>query len=366
MKVLCNREQLREGLSIVSSVIPSKSTRPAIENVCLVATENALELVGTDLEVAIRFRIDDVKVAETGTLLVSARVANDFVRDLTEETVTLDATGDNCIISSGGDRAELVTVDSDEFPVVARFQEDNSYPILAETFSKQVSRTAFAAAREPGRYAMHGVLIEVEDSQLRLVATDGRRLAVTSTLLDCPDGTTERSIVPTKGLQPFTRILTDPMARVRISFDETQFSLKTDQAEIFARLIDGEFPKYSQVVPPEGKCKIEIDATLLISKLRLVSTVTSVDARAVRLSFAEDHLEIIAKAAGRGEATAQMEANYQGGEVDIVFNPDFLIDGLKQCEADTVNFEFTDRTSPGKFQLGQGYIYVVMPITIDA
>ena len=108
MKVLCNREQLREGLAIVNGVVPSKSTRPAIENVCLVATENSLELVGTDLEVAIRYRIDDVKVADTGTTLIPSRVALEFVRDLSGETVSIDATGDNCLITSEGDRVELV------------------------------------------------------------------------------------------------------------------------------------------------------------------------------------------------------------------------------------------------------------------
>lgn len=365
MKVLCNREQLREGLAIVNGVIPSKSTRPAIENVCLVATENALELVGTDLEVAIRYRIDDVKVADTGTTLIPARVAVEFVRDLTGETVSIDATGDNCLITSEGDRVELVTVEPDEFPVISRFQDENSYPILAETFNKQISRTSFAAAREPGRYAMHGILIEVETGTLRLVATDGRRLAVTSTLIDCPEDQTHRAIVPTKGLQMFSRILTDPMARVRVSFEETQFCLKTDQAEIFARLIDGDFPKYSQVVPAEGACKIEADASLLAGKLRLASTVTSADARAVKLVFTEDHLEILAKATGRGRASGQLDVAYQGDDVDIAFNPDFLIEGLKQCESDRVQLEFNDRTSPGKFLLGQDYTYVVMPITID-
>ena len=365
MKVLCNREQLREALAIVNGVVPSKSTRPAIENVCLVATENSLELVGTDLEVAIRYRIDDVKVADTGTTLIPSRVALEFVRDLSGETVSIDATGDNCLITSEGDRVELVTMEADEFPVVARFQDEASYPVMAETFSKQISRTSFAAAREPGRYAMHGILIEIENGQMRTVATDGRRLAITTTVMDCPEGASHRAIVPTKGLQMFSRLLHDPMERVRISFDEAQFCLKTEQAEIFARLIDGEFPKYSQVVPPEGACKVDADASLLVNKLRLSSTVTSADARAVKLMLTEDHLEIHAKATGRGKASGQMIVAYTGPDVDIAFNPDFIIEGLTQCESDQVRLEFNDRTSPGKFSLGQEYIYVVMPITID-
>jgi DNA polymerase III subunit beta len=289
----------------------------------------------------------------------------EFVRDLSGETVSIDATGDNCLITSEGDRVELVTMEADEFPVVARFQDEASYPVMAETFSKQISRTSFAAAREPGRYAMHGILIEIENGQMRTVATDGRRLAITTTVMDCPEGASHRAIVPTKGLQMFSRLLHDPMERVRISFDEAQFCLKTEQAEIFARLIDGEFPKYSQVVPPEGACKVDADASLLVNKLRLASTVTSADARAVKLMLTEDHLEIHAKATGRGKASGQMIVAYTGPDVDIAFNPDFIIEGLKQCESDQVRLEFNDRTSPGKFSLGQEYIYVVMPITID-
>src|SRR5262245_41691616 len=112
MKVLCDRERLREGLSIVTSVIPLKSTRPAIENVCLVASDDALELVGTDLDVAVRYRIGDVKVEEPGTALVPARVMSDFVRDLSGDTVRLRKKGDGMVIEAGADeRCELTTVD---------------------------------------------------------------------------------------------------------------------------------------------------------------------------------------------------------------------------------------------------------------
>ena len=131
MKVLCDREQLREGLSVVTSVIPLKSARPAIENVYLVAQDDALELVGTDLDVAVRYRISDVKVEEPGTALVPARVTADFVRDLAGETVKLRTKGEHFVVESGDDRCELPTVDPDEFPVIARFPDSGSMPIQA-------------------------------------------------------------------------------------------------------------------------------------------------------------------------------------------------------------------------------------------
>ena len=366
MKVLCDRERLREGLTITTSVIPLKSTRPAIENVCLVATDDSLELVGTDLDVAVRYRIEDVKVKEPGTALVPARVASDFVRDLSGETVNLATKGDHFVVESGSDRCELTTIDPDEYPVVARFVEEGSLSVQANVFTRLVGRTSFAAAREQGRYAMHGILTEVVDDQLRLVATDGRRLAVASSPLEIvPPRKVPLAIVPTKGMQLFCRVMDDPAEQVRIHFGENQFGVKTRKAEVFARLIDGDFPRYAAVIPASTENSVEADAALLHQKLRLVSNVTSTDTRAVRLSFDSDQLTIYGRSAAMGEATAHVPAKLRGKKSEIAFNPDYLIDGIKNCESDTVRLEFNEKTSPGKFTLGESYIYIVMPITID-
>ena len=366
MKVLCDRERLREGLALANSVIPVKSTRPSIENVYLVATDEALELVGTDLEVALRYKIDDVKVEDPGNALIPARVASDFVRDLTGETVTLETRGEHCIITSGSDRCELVTVDPDEFPVVDRFGDDDAVSVQGGNFSKLVGRTAFAAAKEQGRYAMHGILTQVKDQRLEMVATDGRRLAVSSVPLDISASASHRAIVPTKGMQLFCRVLGDPLEQVKFLFGDGRVGLKTTQAEVFARLIDGEFPRYSAVIPDAGENVIEADADLLARKLRLVANVTSQDTRAVRLSFSDGHMQIFGKSTGYGEASAQLETTVKGDPDDVAFNPDYLMDGIKNCEADVVRLEYNERTSPGKFTLGENYVYVVMPITIDS
>jgi DNA polymerase-3 subunit beta len=365
MKILCDREKLREGLALANNVIPAKSPKPALSNVCLVATDGALELVGTDLEVAMRYRIEDVKVSEPGTAVIPARVALDFVRDLTGETVTLETNGSNCTISSGSDSCELVTIDPDEFPVVAHFDVDGGVSLQGGTFTALVGRTAFAAAREQGRYAMHGVLTEIADGQLKMVATDGRRLAVASAPIDAPKNVPRPVIVPTKGTQLFCRVITDPLDQIQLSFSENQIGLKTRNAEVFARLLDGEFPRYQAVIPTESANSVEADSETLLRKLRLVANVTGEEARAVRLSIKKGTLEIFGQSAGRGEARAAMEIDYKGKNAEIAFNPDYVIDGLKNCENGAVVLEFNEKTSPGKFRLGESYIYIVMPITID-
>ncbi len=366
MKVLCDREHLREGMTLATSVIPVKSTHPAIENVLLTASDDALELVGTDLEVALRYRIEDVKVETPGKVLIPARVASDFIRDLSGETVTLETKDDHCIITAGLDRCELVTIDTDEFPVVENFSVEGSLSLQGGNFAKLVNRTAFAAAKEQGRYAMHGILAQVEDQQFRMVATDGRRLAVSSFPMDVGAEVQHRAIVPTKGMQLFCRVIADPLEQVLVQFGDNRFGMRTPRAEVFARLIDGEFPRYSAVIPETGGSVLEANADLFARKLRLVANVTSQDTRAVRLSFAKGEMKIFGKSTGYGEASAQMEVDVKGNAEDVAYNPDYLMDGIKNCETDVVRLEYSARTSPGKFMLGENYVYVVMPITIDS
>ncbi|MDC1043766.1 DNA polymerase III subunit beta, partial [bacterium] len=251
MKATCDRDALREGLAIICGVIPTKSPKPILSNVCLVATDDLVELVGTDQEVSVRFKLDKVDVAEPGPVVIPARTAFDFVRDLSGETVTISTDDSRCTITSGEDSCELVVADPDEFPVVPRFDDQGSVSVQGGSFSRLVGRTAFAAAREPGRYAMHGVLTELDNDQLRLVATDGRRLSMASIPVEMAGAEKTSAIIPTKGMQLFCRVIPDPLDQIRLSLKEGQVGLRSKNAEIFARLIDGDFPQYSAVIPAE-------------------------------------------------------------------------------------------------------------------
>lgn len=365
MKVLCDRERLREGLALVNSVIPTKSTRPAIENILLVATDDALELVGSDNDVALRLRLEDVKVEEPGTALAPGRVTADFVRDLSGESVELDSESETLVIRSGSDRCELPVMDPDEYPVIARFDSQGSLSLQGGIFTRLVQRTVFAAAREQGRYAMHGLLTLVEEGVLRMVGTDGRRLAVASSPIDSEPGPPRRAIVPAKAMQTICRVIQDPLEPIQLHFEPNQIGIKTRRAEIFARLIEGDFPRYAAVIPAETNHAVETDVEQLTRKLRLVSNVTTADARAVRFQIQGERMSITGRSTSAGTASAELEVDTRGGDAQITFNPDFLIDGLKNCESDRVKLEFNERTAPGKFTLGENYIYIVMPITVE-
>lgn len=378
MKITCDRAKLRDGLAVVNNVIPGKSTKPVLENVCLVATIDAIEILGTDLECSVRYRIpvtgaDDqgksgaVRVDEPGIAVVPARVALDFVRDLGGEAVTLSTQDQTCTIQSGEDQCELVTMEPDEFPVISSFGDEQTLSMQGGAFTRLVSRTAFAAARDAGRYAMHGVLAEIDETSLKMVATDGRRLALATAPVEMrPVDRPKPAIVPTKGMHLFCRVIEDPLEQVQLYFGNNQVGLKTRNAEIFARLIDGEFPRYSAVIPRETSNWVEADAETLMQKLRLVANVTGADARAVKFKLDGKELGLTGQSVGRGGARARMEVAYKGATSEIAFNPDYVLEGLKNAEGALVKLEFNDRTSPGKFTLGENYVYIVMPITVDA
>jgi len=173
--------------------------------------------------------------------------------------------------------------------------------------------------------------------------------------------------VPTTGMQLFCRVISDPLESVQLHLGENQIGLKTKNAEIFARLIDGEFPKYAAVIPRETHNFLEADADMLSRKLRLVANVTGVEARAVKLKAEKTELSLFGQSVGRGEARARMDCDFKGTpSAEIAFNPDYLLEGLKYCEGNLVKLEFNEKTSPGKFTLGENYVYIVMPITVDA
>ena len=199
----------------------------------------------------------------------------------------------------------------------------------------------------------------------RLVATDGRRLALASAPVDTGNVQRKPAIVPTKGMQLLCRVISDPLDSVKLRVSENQIGMKTREAEIFARLIDGEFPRYAAVLPAQAGRSIMASTEVFARKLRLVSNVTGDEARAVRLHFRKNRLDFFCHSTGKGEAKANMEVDYGGGDAEIAFNPDYVLDGIKNCEIESLRLEFEDRTSPGKFTLGENYVYIVMPITID-
>jgi DNA polymerase-3 subunit beta len=230
-----------------------------------------------------------------------------------------------------------------------------------------VGWTAFAAARETSRYAINGVLWELQEGRLSLTATDGRRLSHAEGKPKSPGDREIRAIVPIKAMNLFMRIVTDADEQVGVTVTENQNQIvfRSSRATVSSALVEGQFPNYRDVIPSDSDKKAELNTGEFLSAIRRAALLTNDESRSIRLSFAGDGLTLTGRAPEQGEATVRMLASYQGEPVEIGFNPVFLVDVLKVVEAEVVTLDLKAANRPGIVRSGANMLYVVMPLNLS-
>lgn len=373
MEVVCDLGRLRRVLNLVSHVIPTKGAKPILQYFRVTAAGDTLTFEATDLEVAVRTRFEQAVVRKPGGCVAPARIVSDFVRDADATEVSFRVDGTALQLRAGSDSGNVATGEEAEFPTIPSFDGAGGIEVQGSNFLAMAVRTAFAAAKEGGRYAMNGVLIEAEGERIRFVATDGRRLALTDRPLPAGLERKKAAIVPLRGIEQFRRAIEgmeDRSKGVLLSLGEREVALKAEGTEVFSRVLEGEFPRYASVIPKDAPNVAEMDRRTLGSRLRCVSSFTSEESRSVRFQFSASGITMTARSPGRGEGRSEMEAKFRGTSAEMAFNPDYIHDALQAAEGTTegneVRLEFADRTSPGKFLFGEDFCYVVMPIAVDA
>ncbi len=363
MKILCDRQQLQEAFSVVSGIAPLKTPKPIIQNVLLKAEGDSLSFFATDMEMSAKVTIDSVKVSKPGMALLPARETNALLRELSDPTLSIETKEFRSTLESGGGSFVLVGDDPDLFPKESSLKKGQTICIEAGRFIDMVSKTSFSAAREETRYAINGLLLDSAGGCLRLVATDGRRLALRYENLDgeVPE---LRVVVPNRAFQALGRIVTDDDTdELEILASENQIAFKIGQRTLISQLLENRFPDYEQVIPKAADSTIEINKAILEKNLRRVAVLSSGDVRMVRFNFTESSLELSAESAGVGRADLNMEVETKGAGGAISFNPDYLLDALKVAEHEVVRVDMSDEATPAKFTLGEAYTYVLMPIS---
>ena len=244
MKVACDRAALSEALSVVGSVVNARSPRPVLQCIKLEATPEELVLSGTDLEAGIHYHIKQVEVTTPGVVLVRADRIGPIMRESVDDVMELEVEGDICHVRGRDSHYRLNSLSAEDFPEVGTLDGAPSFQIRAADLHGVIRRTIYAAARESTRYAINGVLWERVGKKLLLVATDGRRLAQASTLIETSETTELAVIVPIKAMQLAERMLTDPDEMIAVQVTENRLVLASSRAVIASMLVEGHFPKY--------------------------------------------------------------------------------------------------------------------------
>ncbi|MCH2113407.1 MAG: DNA polymerase III subunit beta [Pirellulales bacterium] len=370
MKISCDREQLLQAFQTVASVAPARSPKPILQNVKLEVSEEGAVLSATDLEVGIRYHVEGVDVQTAGVVVLSVARFGSILREGTDETLHLESDGQGVIIRGERSQFRLSAEDPEEFPRVPAFEENNYHEIPARLLRELIRRTVFATDNESSRYALGGVKLEFDQSEVTAIGTDGRRLAK----MTGPIGTTgsvidpaQATIVPTRAMQLIERAVSPGDTEIKVAVKGNEFLVHSAKATISARLLEGRFPDWKKVFPEQGGgVSLDLAVGGTHAAVRQAAIVTSEESRGVDFTFGDGMLVLSGKAAEVGQARVELPIGYDGDELTVTLDPRFIIDFLKVLDAEKAfAFEVKDSESAAVCRTDDGYGYVIMPLARD-
>src|SRR5580658_2796202 len=365
MKLTAAREDFLTPLQSVIGVVERRQTMPILANVLLSVREDHLSITGSDLEVEL-VASRQVTGQEPGDVNIPGRKLLDIFRARSEKTaVTLSAEGDRVNIRAGRSRFALSSLPASEFPVVDDINAQQTLTISQADLGKLIAKTHFAMAQQDVRYYLNGMLLETEGKTLRAVATDGHRLALCEAQLPAMARTAQQVIVPRKGVLELQRIL-GVEGTVELAIGTNHVRAQIGDIRFTSKLIDGRFPEYSRVVPANPTKKIHAEREQLRQAFQRTAILSNEKYRGIRLALKSGLLTVQAHNPEQEEAEDQVEVRYEGDEVEIGFNVNYLLDALSAIDTDRVEIGLTDANSscliraPGTTNTK----YVVMPMRL--
>jgi DNA polymerase III subunit beta len=297
------------------------------------------------------------------------------VRELPNVDVSVDASPNHQVkLTSGGSNFRIMGIGKDEFPPLPEFGDEKSFTLEQAELTSMLKSVAYAQSSDETRYILNGVYFNFKDGKLTLVATDGRRLAHISKEMDVPSETAGAIILPAKTVGELLRLL-DKGEKLNINFNDRRaaFQIGTDKdgsglidsIYLYSKVVEGNYPNYQQVIPKETHQRIKLERELFLQCVHRAALVCSEKANSVKIKLTSNLLEITAQSPDFGEAHESMAIGYSGPELQVAFNPQFVMDPLRALTKDEVFFEVKDEVSPGVFKTLESFICVIMPVRLS-
>jgi len=362
MNFSCNAKLLLKGVTLISGICHSKTTKAILQDIRLNVLNNYIELIGTDLEVAIRYKIYDSSIVVPGHVAIPAAKLLNILREISASDVEFSSEQRVCSIKTVDSNFKLISDDPDEFPLIPEYDFETAMIIDSVVFKCIANKTIFAVARDLSCYAYNGVLIELYENGIKFIATDGRRLAIAGNVDNSQTNVTSSAIVQIKGINQIIKNIEDGQ-KVLLKIINNQFIMKIDEIEIASRLLEGEFPKYREVIPQDNAFCIQVNKDNLYSALRKVSITAGTEVRSVQFIFTKNNLKLYSQQEGIGESECDVPIQYGGDKFEITFNPDFIADYLRVLDSGNVMFCLKDESSSCLLKNNESDFYIVMPIT---
>ncbi len=374
MKLSITKSEFLRGLGRIQSIVEKRNSMPILANTLIeapeIGKEAKLHLAATDLEVGVRSQ-HAAEVTEAGGLTVSAKKLFEIVRELADEKIELEATANSYLeIRCNRSRFTLAGTASEEYPTLPEFSPDKTVPIPAAILSAMIERTMYAASVDETRYNLNGVYLEVlgDSGAIRLVATDGHRLACVDREIDGDSSALASGvIIPRKGLGELKRLVDeDDAEEIELAFANNSGLARKGDVSLVMRLIEGEFPNYNQVIPKDLTRSLILPTDEFVHAVRRVALLSSERSRAVKLELDEGQLVISSSNPDLGDAREELDVDYAGDALAIGFNAKYLLDAIGALQLKEIRFAFQDELSPSRIKPpdDEKSLAVVMPMRI--
>lgn len=366
MKFSVSREALLKPLQLVTGVVERRQTLPILSNVLIRLQGSGLSITGTDLEVEIIGLSQVDKAGEDGEITVPARKLLDICRSLPEESnIQFHTTAGKAVVKSGRSKFTLATLPASEFPSVESGEEELQFGLTTVMLKGLINSTAFAMAQQDVRYYLNGMLWEVSKNNIRLVATDGHRMALCDGESDLTVEDKVSVILPRKGVVELSRLLTDEDG-VEVSIGSSHIRVAGAAYRFTSKLVDGNYPDYQRVLPKGGDNVVVGDRNELKQAFSRTSILSNEKYRGVRLFLSPQKLKIVANNPEQEEAEEEVNINYEGEELELGFNVSYLLDVLNVMSGTSVRFTFVDANSSALVEdpANKSAVYVVMPMRL--
>ncbi len=367
MKARFSKSALQEALGLVGSIIAARTPKPILQCVKITCSGETASFSATDLEVGITCAVPQVEIEEEGEIVVPSDKVSSIVRESTDEVLEF-STDDLTVHIRGVDsRYTIYGHNPEQFPIVPGYEGEADFEVSLDSLQDGIELTIFSAAKESTRYAINGILWEVKGKKLTLVATDGRRLARAAVGLESSvsDKTaSKRIIVPVKAMGLLDRIGPEDGTTVAVRYIDNKIVLGCGQAVVSSNLVDGNFPKYEDIIPTDYTNKVVLPTEPTLSAVRRAALLANEDSKGIKVALSEGKVVFSSRAPETGDAEIDMAVDYDGGDLEIGFNPQFLIDVLRVIKTSDFDLELGESDRPGMIRVDRDFVYVVMPVNI--
>lgn len=366
MRFSTQRETLLKPMQQVVGVVERRQTLPVLANLLVQVRDGRLSLTGTDLEVEMRASAA-VDSGEDGEITVPARKWFDLVRALPDGVkIDVQVKGDRVVMHAGRSRYTLASLPADEFPTTDEIEVADKIALPEGNLRRLLERTAFAMANQDVRYYLNGLLLDLRDHELRCVATDGHRMAMSEAKLDATVKGKRQLIIPRKGVTELLGLFESGDDVVTIEFSANHIRVRRADVTFTSKLIDGSFPDYEAVIPLGADKVVQIDRETMRNALQRAAILSNEKYRGVRLEVSPNCLRIIAHNPEQEEAFEEIEAETPANDIAIGFNVGYLLDALGALDDERIHLLLRDAQSSCLLRgaANEQTQHVVMPLRL--